>query len=92
MRELVIALTKIVTDITSNPYLKFIIKKNSETQKIKAYKKLTIELYLHMPGKNIKCVEYSRRCLRGFARTLPPFVRRESRALEKIGSKPDQFV
>lgn len=59
MRELVIALTKIATDITGNPYLKFIIKKDSKTQQIKAYKKLTIELYLHIPGKNIKCVEYS---------------------------------
>lgn len=59
MRELVIALTKLATDITGNPYLKFIIKKNSKVQQIKAYKKLTIELYLHIPGKNIKCVEYS---------------------------------
>lgn len=60
MRELVIALTKLTTEITGNPYLKFIIKKNSETQKIKAYKKLTLVLYLHVPGKNIKCIEYSR--------------------------------
>lgn len=60
MRELVIALTKLATEITGNPYLKFIIKKNSETQKIKAYKKLTLTLYLHIPGKNIKCIEYSR--------------------------------
>lgn len=59
MRELVIALTKLATEITGNPYLKFIIKKNSETQKIKAYKKLTLVLYLHVPGKNIKCIEYS---------------------------------
>lgn len=59
MRELVIALTKLATEITGNPYLRFIIKKNSEAQKIKAYKKLTLVLYLHVPGKNIKCIEYS---------------------------------
>lgn len=59
MRELVIALTKLATEVTGNPYLKFIIKKNSETQKIKAYKKLALTLYLHIPGKNIKCIEHS---------------------------------
>lgn len=59
MKELVIALTKLAIDITGNPYLKFIIRKNSKVLQIRAYKKLTIELYLHIPGKNIKCVEYS---------------------------------
>lgn len=59
MKNLIDALTQLVVNYTKNPYIRFIAKKNTEVQSIKAYKNLKIELFLHTPGKNIKCLECS---------------------------------
>lgn len=56
MRELVDSLTRYAIEKTGNPYIRFILKKNSEGQMIKAFRKLTIDMFLHVPGKNIKCI------------------------------------
>lgn len=55
MKNLIDTLTRLAIEITGNPYIRFIIKRNEEQLRLKAYKKLTIELYLHIPKKNIKC-------------------------------------
>lgn len=52
MEEIVKALTRLVIDRTKNPFIRFIIKKTSKQLKIKAYKELTLELFLHSEGKN----------------------------------------
>lgn len=56
MKNLINALTKVTIDSTENPMLRFIIRKNISELKLKAFKKLSIQLYLHTPGKNIKCL------------------------------------
>lgn len=52
MEELVKSLTKLAIDRTKNPYIRFIIRKSIKPLKINAYKKLTVELFLHSVGKN----------------------------------------
>lgn len=59
MKNLIDALTQLAIEYTKNPYIRFIFKKSTEPQSIKAYKNLKIELFLHTPGKNIKCLESS---------------------------------
>lgn len=56
MKELIESLTRYSIEKTGNPYVRFILKRNSEGQMIKAFKKLTFELFLHIPGKNIRCI------------------------------------
>lgn len=52
MEEIVKSLTRIAIDRSKNPYIRFILKKNQKQLKMKAYKELTIELFLHSIGKN----------------------------------------
>lgn len=60
MKAFINSLTRYIIERTGNPYLRFILKKNSKQQKMKAYKKLSLELFLHTPGKNIKCLTLQR--------------------------------
>lgn len=60
MKEFINSLTRHIIERTKNPYLRFILKKNSEQQKVKAYKRLSLELFLHTPGKNIRCLTLQR--------------------------------
>lgn len=60
MKEFINSLTRYIIERTKNPYLRFILKKNSKQQKMKAYKKLSLELFLHTPGKNIRCLTLQR--------------------------------
>lgn len=53
MEEIIEALTRLAIERTKNPYIRFITKKTSKPLKIKAYKELKIELFLHIEGKNI---------------------------------------
>lgn len=56
MKDFVDALTgKFIKD-SKNPYARFILKKNIYDTSINAYKKYKVELYLHIPDKNIKCL------------------------------------
>lgn len=56
MKNLIDSITAVSVDKTKNPMLRFIVKKNVIELKLKAFKKLSIQLYLHVPGKNIKCL------------------------------------
>lgn len=60
MEEFTDALTRLVYEHTNNPYIRFIVKRNMEQMKIKAYKSLSIELFLHVPGKNMRCITVKR--------------------------------
>lgn len=52
MEEIISALTKLAIERTMNPFIRFIVRKTSKPLKIKAYKELTLELFLHSEGKN----------------------------------------
>lgn len=52
MEEIIESLTKLVIERTKNPFIRFIVRKTSKQLKIKAYKELTLELFLHSEGKN----------------------------------------
>lgn len=56
MKELIQSLNRLLLEKSRNPYAKFIEKKSIVPEQFKAYKRMTIELYLHIPNKNIKCV------------------------------------
>lgn len=55
MKEFVDSLTGRFIKDSKNPYARFIIKKNIYDTPINAYKRYKVELYLHIPNKNIKC-------------------------------------
>ena len=52
MEEIVRSLTRLAIERTKNPFIRFIVRKNSKQLKVKAYKELTLELFLHSKGKN----------------------------------------
>lgn len=52
MEEIIRALTRLAIERTKNPFIRFIVRKTSKPLKIKAYKELTLELFLHSEGKN----------------------------------------
>lgn len=56
MNDIIEALNFLVQDISKNTSIRFIVKKNSESLSIKAYKKLCIELYFHTPYNNKLCL------------------------------------
>lgn len=57
MKEFVDSLTGRFIKDSKNPYARFIIKKNIYDTNINAYKKYRVELYLHIPNRNIKCFD-----------------------------------
>lgn len=52
MEEIVRSLTRLAVDRTKNPFIRFIVRKTSKQLKIKAYKELTLELFIHSEEKN----------------------------------------
>lgn len=56
MKDIIKVLDRIIVEKTKNPYLRFILKKNIREEKIKAFKTLSVELYLHNPGHNRRII------------------------------------
>ena len=52
MEEIIRALTRLAIERTKNPFIRFNVRKTSKQLKIKAYKELTLELFLHFAGKS----------------------------------------
>ena len=59
MKDIVDSLNGMLQDITKDPYMRFVVKKNVEMTKFGAFRKYIVTLYLHIPGKNIECLEYT---------------------------------
>lgn len=52
MEEIVRSLTRLAVDRTKNPFIRFIVRKTIKQLKIKAYKELTLELFIHSEERN----------------------------------------
>lgn len=52
MEEIIKSLTRLAIERTKNPFIRFIVRKTSKPLKIKVYKELTLELFLHSERKN----------------------------------------
>lgn len=57
MRDIVDVLNRILQATIRNPYARFIAKKTSEPTTLGAFRKYSVTLYLHTPGKNLPCLE-----------------------------------